>query len=425
MANDVVTEMTLERLWPVPEVVGEDRAVAVVTREASDPEDHEPVRVLLARTALIAAACAEEGATLDEEGRFPHEAFGRIAEAGLLAAPLPRALGGLGLGCEPGRTLPLLQVLQWLGRGDLSVGRIYEGHVNALHLIGLFGTDAQRERAAADARAGKRFAVWNTEGADGVHLTPLAGGGYRLAGSKLFTSGALDIDRALIGAALPNGGGWQLCLVPIDEIAVSADPSVWRPLGMRASVSHKVDFSGVELPPEAVIGVPGDYHRQPWLSGGAIRFAAVQLGGAEALFDVLRDDLRGRDRTSDPFQRARAGEAAIAVRGGDLWLRDAAALLDATPSAFRADPSPDADTTARVVAHANLMRMAIEAACLRTLELVERSIGMRGLLRPHRLERIGRDLHLYLRQPAPDAALAVAGAYVLNDERAAGALWSS
>lgn len=378
----------------------------------------------LQRAEEIARQCAAEAAALDETGGFPTRAFARLAESGLLATPLPRALGGLGFGSEPGQTGPLLRLLKHLGKGDLSVARIYEGHVNALLLIGLFGTPAQRERAAEDARDGKRFAVWNTEGGDGVHLAPQAGGGYRLTGAKLFTSGALRIDRALISGALPDGG-WQLCVAPIDALDLRDDASVWKPLGMRASVSHKIDFSGVILGDEAMIGTPGDYQRQPWLSGGSIRFAAAQLGAAEALFDALRDELRSRDRTGDPFQRVRAGEAVIAVRGGDLWLRDAARLLDATPAAFRADPPPDEATSARVVAHANLTRMAIEAACLRVLELVERSIGMRGLLRPHPIERIGRDLRLYLRQPAPDNALATAGLYALLDEREAGRLWEN
>jgi alkylation response protein AidB-like acyl-CoA dehydrogenase len=396
---------------------------AAVAEREHEVDAETTVRDLLARANEIAADCAGEAAALDEEGRFPTEAFARIRAAGLLAAPLPRTHGGLGLGSEPGGTLPLLRVLKTLGRGDLSVARIYEGHVNALFLTGLFGTPAQRERAADDARVGKLFAVWNTEGGNGVRFAPLPDGGYRLEGSKLFTSGSLQIERALIGGKLPDGG-WQLCLVPMDEVDVTADPSVWKPLGMRASVSHKVDFTGVEVPDDALIGGPGDYNRQPWLSGGAIRFAAAQLGAAEALFDVLRTDLRSRDRTNDPFQRARAGEAAIAVRGGDLWLRDAAAMLDALPAAFSAEPPPDAATAAKVVAHANLARMAIDAACVQVLELVERSIGMRGLLRPHPVERIGRDLRLYLRQPAPDAALATAGAYVLETEGAAEQLWT-
>ena len=57
---------------------------------------------------------------------------------------------------------------------------------------------------------------------------------------------------------------------------------------MRASASFKIDFSGVEVSGDDLIGAPGDYHREPYFSGGAIRFAAVQLGGAEALLDHVR-----------------------------------------------------------------------------------------------------------------------------------------
>jgi alkylation response protein AidB-like acyl-CoA dehydrogenase len=192
---------------------------------------------------------------------------------------------------------------------------------------------------------------------------------------------------------------------------------------MRASASYHTDFSGIELGPEALIGKPGDYHHQPWFSGGAIRFAAVQLGGAAALFDAARAELRALRRTDDPFQRARAGEAATLLEGGRLWLDGAAALLDATPAPFSADPPPDAATTARIIAHANLTRTAIADACVRVIDLVERSVGMRGLLKPHPIERIGRDLTLYLRQPAPDAALVGAGAYTLDKDQPTLDLW--
>lgn len=371
----------------------------------------------------VAQFCAENAANLDHDDAFPIEEFRRLAEAGLLAAPLPREYGGLGLGTAAGGMRAGLQLLAQIGWGSLPVGRVYEGHINALQLITLFGTAEQRERAATDAREHNQlFAVWNTEGRNGVRLEPLLDGGVRLHGAKLYTSGAGWVGRAIVPGALPDGG-WQICLVPMDEVATAIDRSVWRPLGMRASASYLTDFSGVELGPEALIGRPGDYHRQPWFSGGAIRFAAVQLGGAAALFDAARAELRALGRTEDPFQRARAGEAATLLEGGRLWLDGAATLLDATPAAFSADPLPDTATSARIIAHANLTRTAIADACVRIIDLVERSVGMRGLLKPHPIERLGRDLTLYLRQPAPDAALVGAGAYTLGDPRPALDLW--
>lgn len=377
----------------------------------------------LREAAAIARFCAAHAPDLDRDDAFPEEEFRQIAEAGLLAAPLPRAQGGLGLGTEPGGMQAGLQVLAQLGWGNLSVGRVYEGHVNALQLIALFGTTEQQERYAADVRDGKLFAVWNTERADGVKLEPRPGGGVRLHGAKLYTSGVGWVARAIVPGALPNGG-WQSCVVPMDEVTTRVDRSVWQPLGMRASASYLTDFSGVALGPEALVGAPGSYHRQPWFSGGAIRFAAVQLGGAAALFDAARAELRALGRTDDPFQRARAGEAAALLAGGQGWLRATAALLDASPEAFQTTPPPTSETIARVVAHANLTRTAIAEACVRIIDIVEHSVGMRGLLKPHPIERIGRDLTLYLRQPAPDAAIAGAGAYILGDPRPALELWA-
>lgn len=369
----------------------------------------------LTQAAVIAERCARNAAAIDREGAFPVEEFAWIAEAGLLAAPLPHTLGGPGLGTEAGSTLALLLLLKQIGRGNLAVGRVYEGHINALQLIQTFGTAQQQTMYAADAHHHKLFGVWNTEAADGVKIFPV-NGRYRLEGAKTFASGAGYVGRPMVNGVLPDGG-WQMCIVPMDRVRVEIDPSWWQVSGMRASASYRVDFSGVELEPEELIGVPGDYYRQPWLTGGVIRFAAVQLGAAEALLDAARDYLQMRGWTGDPYQRARMAEAAIAVESGNLWLRGAALWADRLLEGDCVDPQAH-------VAYANMVRTAIEKVCLEVLGLVERSVGARGLLKPHPFERIGRDLTLYLRQPAPDAALADIGRHVLERTTPVSALWS-
>jgi hypothetical protein len=50
---------------------------------------------------------------------------------------------------------------------------------------------------------------------------------------------------------------------------------------------------------------------------------------------------------------------------------------------------------------------------------------LRGQIRPHTIERLVRDLSLYLRQPTPDAALTDAGRYALTSTSPAAQLWSS
>ena len=189
---------------------------------------------------------------------------------------------------------------------------------------------------------------------------------------------------------------------------------------MRATASFAADFSGLRVAPDDLLGAPGDYYREPAFTGGSIRCAAVQQGGAEAVFDETRRFLARLDRTGDPYQRARLGEMAWRVESGRLWLDGAARHVPGAGAT--AGGAAEADT-ARAVAYARLMRSAIEDNALRVLALADRSVGARGLLRPEPFERLHRDLTHYLRQPAPDAALAEAGRHVLGDERSASALW--
>ena len=60
-----------------------------------------------------------------------------------------------------------------------------------------------------------------------------------------------------------------------------------------------------------------------------------------------------------------------------------------------------------------MMRTAIERLCMEVIVHVERSVGARGLMRPEPFERMVRDLTMYLRQPAPDAAAARVARLVL------------
>ena len=359
----------------------------------------------------VARFAREMAAERDITGKFPTAEFQALHAARLLTAPLPSNVGGAGLGSEPGTMASLLRVLAIIGWGNLSLARLYEGHVNALLLIEQFGTADQREKAAAEAQAGQYFAVWNTEAADGVEVQPGGERTYCLRGAKTFASGAGAIGRPLVTGRLPDGG-WQMILLDVTASELDrVDTSWWRPLGMHASASHRIDFTGLEVGSKALLGEVGDYYRQPWFSGGAIRFAAAQVGGAAALLDAAVSTLRDAGRTEDELQRARIGEAAIAVASGEQWLDWAAVRADQSALGGAADPTVSAEAMVTV---ANMTRTAIERICLDVLAIVERAIGARGLLKPHPIERISRDLTLYLRQPAPDAALRDVGVSALS-----------
>ncbi len=379
---------------PLPYPLSADRA----TRGGSAPTDAgtpSPAAKLLRAAEALAPRLAVSAAS--DRRDFPEQDIEALRAAGLLAASVPTAAGGAGLGQEPGTLHPLYAVLRAVGRGSLPVGRIYEGHLGALDLINAYGDARQRAAAFADARAGHLFGVWHTDGTRGLRLVPERGR-VRIEGDKVFCSGAGGVTRALINGRPPRAkGDWQLALVPLDETAVTVEPGWWQAEGMRASVSGRADFTGVTLGPGALIGGPGDCVREPLFTAGAVRFCAVWLGGAEALFDAAAATLRRLDRLGDPLQQARLGEAATALETGALWLLGAARLFERGADA------------ASQIAYARMARTATERVCLDVLELVDRCLGARGLLPPSPVERIGRDLRLFLRQPGPDAMLTAAG----------------
>ena len=358
----------------------------------------------------IAASAASRAAAEDRDDGFPREDVADLADHGLLAAPIPTEAGGAGLGDEPGAGT-LAEVLRLVGYGSLALGRLYEGHVNALQLVAAHGDPAQRERLFADARAGHLFGVWNTEPpGNGLAVTG-SEPTLRLQGVKTFASGAGHVTRALVTARREGADGTLMLVVPLER-GTRADLSDWRAQGMRASATGTVDFNGLPLGVEDILGVPDSYSRQPAFSGGAWRFAAVQLGGIEAVFDAWRAHLNRTGRGGDPHQLARLGEGALALESARNWVtRGAETMSDAGLP------------PARIVACINLARLAVERAGLDVLQLAQRSVGLQGFLRGHPLERLSRDLATYLRQPAPDGALVGAAAEILKAEGMVGDLW--
>lgn len=348
---------------------------------------------------MIDAAAAEldrAAARIDRDGGLPTASIARLRDLGVLAAPLPRAHGGQGLGTEPHGALGLMALLRSIGRADLSLGRLFEGHVNALRLIFRDGDATQRQRAAGDVAAGPLFGLWVTD-AEPVRLQG-APDRPTLHGEKLFASGASLVTRALV-TATPETGAPRMVLVPLDETR-AAGPMPSGLTGMRGAATGRCDLAACAVTREALIGRPGAYLLQPDFSSGAWRGSAVALGGIDRLVDLLRAQLAARGRDSDPHQRVRIGEALIARETASFWTRRAALLAEG--EGFAAG-----DVSATV----NLARIACEQSGLAVLALVQRGLGLQAFVQSNPAERVMRDLATYLRQPAPDETLTEAAAW--------------
>ena len=335
----------------------------------------------------------KEAADHDSAAVFPVSSFRLLQSAGLLMAPVPVEYGGFGMHTNAD-SQALFRLLHLLGYADLSLGRIFEAHVNAIELIRQYGTPRQMEAAALAVQAGALFALWVTDSPEhGVRLSR----DLALSGEKWFCSAAGSARQALITAQTEAGS--QMLLVPTARVPVTQKGV--KLAGMRAAATGSVDLNGLALHQDALIGAAGDYLREPAFSTGAWRNFAVALGGLAALIDTAKDQLRARGRADHPFQQMRFGQSVIAHETGRLWLREAVKRIDSAP----ADEA---------VAYVNLARTAVETACLDALRHVQRSLGLAAFMQGSTVERIARDLATYLRQPAPDDVLLEAAGYFIH-----------
>ena len=164
----------------------------------------------------------------------------------------------------------------------------------------------------------------------------------------------------------------------------------------------------MRLTPADLIGRPGDYAREPWFLGGALRFASVHAGIIERLAAETNAFVRSMGRQNDEAQIARAGKMAIDAATARNWVK-------AGEQAWLAlDAAPGVGTSAAVIAAADMARLAVERAGLAVLERSIRSVGARGLLETGPIAALVRDLTMYLRQPSPDETLSRVGRRALD-----------
>ena len=172
--------------------------VKVQPRPAAEAEPLEERLIALGRRYDAAPVFPAESLRLLEAGGF-HRRFAPVA-AGGCRFPDVRA-----------RLAAMFDDLRFVGRCDLSVGRLYEGHVNALLLFERHADPDQLDwlATALDLRAW--FGVWATEPPPGVRI--IEDKRPSLHGIKSFASGAGGLSYALVTVAPPHGD-MRLVIVP-------------------------------------------------------------------------------------------------------------------------------------------------------------------------------------------------------------------
>jgi hypothetical protein len=296
-------------------------------------------------------------------------------------------------------------MMRRIGRVSLPVGRIVEGHANALRLIQLYGSPDQNHNAKTLVNLGAVFGVWGAEGPTPVNIGAQSGFDVQLKGVKIFCSGLGLVTHAVL--QVPTASGSLLLIANVQEQS-RADLSTWQVSGMRATASGCYDLTGVTA---QTLGQSGDYLREPHFEGGIWRYCALHCGGLEALVDCVRHHILTRGQAADPHQGERLAQLVIHARTAQLWVDAACTAVESGTDAPAA------------VAQALLARQAVESACLAGIAIAERALGTAAFDTTGDADRVRRDLAFFLRQANLDGKLTSATRYIVANPAQVGEIW--
>ncbi len=335
---------------------------------------------------------------------FPQDAIAELERQGAMA-----------WNAIPGRARPPaaaeLSLVQAVARADGSVGRIFDGHLNAVERLAVQAPVELMTGELAAVRAGLiRAGVWGGDPIPGEGPPAIVvgeEGAEVLRGVKTFCSGAGGLQRALVLARTGAGGPPASVWVDLaDSRRVEVDASWYRAHGLRASVSHRVVFH--DAPVLARLGEPGAIAEQPWFSRDALRTAASWAGMADSAAHSALDELAARPKRGE-LEGLAAGHILTAQRAIAIWIDAAASAMDAAARSANASGQELHPADRQLAQVAVQARVAIADAATRLLEIAARATGSRPFARASTLDRARRDLEVFMLQHRLEPLLARAG----------------
>lgn len=345
---------------------------------------------LRARADELNELAAEHDAWAD--GRFPEAAWSLLTDLGIT----PLTVTAVPAADE-------LAVVRAVAAVDVSLGRLVDGHFNALERLRVQVVDDDPQLAAGDLEqvaAGQlRLGVWGADPGPGegppAHLRRVDAG-HVVDGVKTFCSGAGGVERVFVLVRADADPG-PVRLAYVDVTNAEVDRGWFRGTGMRGSASHRVELAGA--PVLWLAAQAGALLQEPWFSRDAVRTAASWAGGADTavaeLVGLLRAKGAGGDLESLAVARAQAAQRTIGH-----WLDAAAVAADSA--------SADLPTLAVHLRH------EVAQAVRSILDESARAAGSRPFAVGGRLERARRDLETYLLQHRLEPLLVKAGRRVLE-----------
>ncbi|MGH2761144.1 MAG: acyl-CoA dehydrogenase family protein [Thermoleophilaceae bacterium] len=267
-----------------------------------DPEEQDRVRGLIAALREM----PYDARRIEEERWIGDDTIAALGERGLLGLYVPEEYGGQGLSqtgyCRVSEVFAQID-------GTLSVVMGVHQSIGMKGIV-LFGSDAQKARFLPDLASGRKLAAFAlTEPGAGSDVASMAtraerrsDGSWRLDGMKHYIGNGSRAD-VLVTFAGTGEGRYTAFIVEKGMDGFEAGHR-FDTMGLRGNDLRELHFNGVRVPPENVLGDPGDGFKIAMhvLNNGRLSLGTGSVGGAKVLLDRAIDHVKERRQ----FDRALA-----------------------------------------------------------------------------------------------------------------------
>jgi alkylation response protein AidB-like acyl-CoA dehydrogenase len=293
-----------------------------------------------------------------------------------------------------GCTSVRFEQLAAVGRIDLSLARLAEGHLDAVAILDEAGMDRPR--------VGEMYGVWAARSPSDPTRADRCADGWRLNGTKPFCSGASFLDRALVTAEAPDG--YRLFDVDLRTTERKIQPGSWQAVGMAASDSQTFGLDDVFVSRARCVGDPNFYLERAGFWFGASGVAACWLGGADGL---LRGVAGESSSSASEHSLAALGRAHARVESMRSLVMAEASEIDLDPTDMKGDARR----------RALVLRQLVHDLSLEVLSLTADAGGASPLCHDGNQARRVADLFVYLAQHHGYRDAAELGRILVTDAR--------
>lgn len=379
---------------------------------------------LLPVAAQIAAQLAATANEREAADAPPRAEIDLLRQAGLLKAPIPVQLGGLGYTWGQ-----IVRLVREIATGDASVAHLFAWH--NLNLLGasLAGPQPVWEQLARETAAHGYHWGDVANNLDANVLLTRDGDGYRASGTKSFTTGASIGDRIIVFGSFE--GAPQLFVIDGQREGVTFDRGAFDFIGARHTDSGNTTLDNVRVEAGELLGpppgaVPPGAPLPPvvtlFVVIGQAMLSAVWVGAARGALldaaDYVRTTARpwlhsGLDRAADdPLVIERFGYLDSRLRGAEALVAQAA---DQNDVALAIGPALTERERGEVAATTYAARVLAGEVALEVTSAVFEVQGARSAHRRYGFDRRWRDVRTQtLHDPAYYKAREV-GDLILND----------